>query len=80
MYIHFDYQGVTYKAAFSKKEENKILVILEDENLGKEFGSSMYFYINNKNIEFHNSNKSHSDLFALNISISKALNEHLAEL
>lgn len=80
MYIHFSHQGATYKAAFSKHDENKILVSLFDENLVKEFGASLQFYINNNNIEFNCYNRSHSDLFALHCSISKAIKDHFPEL
>ena len=80
MYIHFIYHGTTYKAGLSKQEDDKILVSFDDKNLEKEFGSSLPFYVKGKSVEFHTPNLCHSDLFALNSSISKAIKEQCLEL
>lgn len=80
MHINFTYHGTTYKAGLSKLEDDKILVSLDDKTLEKEFGSPLPFYLKNKSIEFHTSNLCHSDLFALNSSISKAIKEQCVEL
>lgn len=80
MHINFTYHGTTYKAGLSKLENDKILVLLDDKNLEREFGSTLPFYLKDKTIEFHTSNLCHSDLFALNCSISKAIREQCVEL
>lgn len=80
MYIQFNYHGSTYKAGLAKQSENKVLVLLEDEDLEKQFGSSLSFYIENKAVNFETANRSHSELFALNATISKAISEQCKDI
>jgi hypothetical protein len=40
----------------------------------------MPFYVKNRKVAFDNPNRSHSDLFALNSSISKAIAEQCKEI
>lgn len=80
MYINFNYHGSTYKADLAKQPEGKIIVLLNDNFLEKQFGSALPFYIENKSVNFNNLNRSHSDLYALNSSISKAISEQCKDL
>lgn len=79
MYIHFNYHGSTYQADLAKKGDNTFEVSFQDSALGKQFGS-LPFYIQNKMINFQILNPSHSDLYALNSSISKAIAEQCNDL
>ena len=80
MYIHFNYHGSTYKAGLAKQPEGKIIVLLNDNNLEKQFGSALPFYIKNSSVNFDTLNRSHSELYALNSSISKAISEQCKDL
>jgi hypothetical protein len=80
MYINFNYHGSTYKAGLAKQPEGKILVLLNDNELGKQFGSTLPFYVENKSVNFNILNRSHSELYALNSSISKAISEQCKDL
>ena len=80
MYINFSYHGSTYKAGLAKQPEGKITVLLNDDDLEKRFGSALPFYIKNKTVKFDNPNRSHSELFALNSYISKAILEQCKDL
>lgn len=80
MYINFSFHGSIYKADLSQQGNDKIVVKLKDENLGKQFGTSLPFYVQNHSVEFDILNRSHSDLFALNSSISKAISEQCREI
>ncbi len=80
MYINFNYHGSTYKAGLAKQQEGKIIVLLNDNDLEKQFGSSLPFYIENKSVNFNILNRSHSELYALNSSISKAISEQCKDL
>ncbi len=80
MNIHFSYLGSNYKAHLAKEQDNKVQVIFNDKMLEKEFGSSLHFYINERKVEFITYNRCHSNLFALNSSISKAIKEQLVDL
>jgi len=80
MYINFNYHGSTYKAGLAKQQEGKIVVLLNDNNLEKKFGPALPFYIKNKSVNFDTPNRSHSDLYALNSSISKAISEQCVDL
>ncbi|MEJ7684836.1 MAG: hypothetical protein WKG06_44720 [Segetibacter sp.] len=80
MYINFNYHGSTYKADLAKQPEGKIIVLLNDNDLEKQFGSSLPFYVENKSVNFNISNRSHSELYALNSSISKAISEQCKDL
>lgn len=80
MNIQFNYHGSTYKAGLAKHGNNKLEVNLRDENLKKQFGSSFPFYIENKSVNFNILNRSHSDLYALNSVISKAIAEQYKEI
>jgi hypothetical protein len=80
MNIHFSYLGSTYKANLTKEQDNKVQVIFNDKILKDEFGSSLQFFINEKTVEFITYNRCHSNLFALNSSISKAIKEQLVDL
>ena len=80
MYINFNYQGSTYKAGLAKQPEGKIIVLLNDNELGKKFGSTLPFYVENKSVNFNILNRSHSELYALNSSISKAISEQCKDL
>lgn len=80
MNIHFHYHGSAYEADLSKQEDDTILVLFDNNQLGQKFGSSLPFYVKNKTVEFNNCNRCHSDLFALNSSISKAIEEQCEEL
>ena len=80
MYISFNYHGSTYKAGLAKQPEGKILVLLNGNDLEKQFGSALPFYIKNKSVNIENPNRSHSDLYALNSSISKAISEQCKDL
>jgi hypothetical protein len=80
MKINFNYHGSTYNAGLAKQGENKLLVQFKDKELEQQFGTSMPFYVKNKTVGFDIQNRSHSDLFALNSSISKAISEQCQEI
>jgi hypothetical protein len=80
MYIHFNFHGTTYEADLAKQGDNKIEVQINDDALGKQFGTSHPFYIENNSVNFDILNLSHSDLYALNSSISKAISEQCVEM
>ncbi len=80
MYINFNYHGSTYKAGLAKQPEGKIIVLLNDNTLEKQFGQALPFYVKNKAVIFDNPNRSHSELYALNSSISKAISEQCKDL
>ena len=80
MQINFNYHGSTYKAGLAKQGNDKLVVKFNDYTLERQFGSTLPFYIKGKNVEFDNLNKCHSDLFALNSSISNAIREQCIEL
>lgn len=80
MNISFNFHGSVYKADLAKQGENKIVVQINDDGLEKQFGSSFPFYIENKSIGFNVLNRCHSDLYALNSSISRAISEQCKEL
>lgn len=80
MNLHFNFHGSTYKAGLAKQGDNKLEVKIKDERLKKQFGSSLPFYIENKSVNFNILNRSHSDLYALNSSISKAISEQYNEI
>jgi len=80
MYINFQFHGSTYKAGLAKQGKNKIVVLLNDDGLEKRFGSSLPFYVDDKSVGFNTLNRSHSELYALNSSISKAIAEQCREI
>lgn len=80
MNIHFNFHGSTYKAGLAKQGDNKLEVKIKDNCLEKQFGPSLPFYIENKSVNFKILNRSHSDLYALNSSISKAISEQHHEI
>ncbi len=80
MYINFNFHGSTYKAGLAKQGENKIVVLFNDDKLEKQFGTSLPFYVENKSVGFNILNRSHSDLYALNSTISKAITEQCKDL
>lgn len=80
MYIHFNYHGSEYEADLSKQSEEQVVVLLSNNDLEKQFGSSLPFYIKNKSVSFNTLNRSHSELYALNSTISKAISEQCKDL
>lgn len=80
MNIQFNFHGSTYKAGLAKKGDNTLEVKIKDDILEKQFGPSLPFYIENKSVGFKTWNRSHSDLYALNSSISKAIAEQCKEI
>jgi hypothetical protein len=80
MYINFNYKGSAYRANLAKEDGNKIVVKLNDNYLGKHFGSAFYFYINNEKVGFKSLNPSHSELFALQSTIKNAIVEQAKDL
>ena len=80
MYIHFNYHGAAYKADLAKQSDEQIIVLFNDSDLEKQFGSSLPFYIKNKLVGFNTLNRSHSELYALNSTISKAIAEQCKDL
>ena len=80
MYIHFHFNGSTYKANLAKKGDNNLEVQIYDDELGKQFGGSLPFYIEDDSVNFNIFNRSHSDLYALNSSISKAISEQCNDI
>lgn len=80
MYINFNYHGSTYKAGLAKQTEEKIIVLFNDNNLENQFGSSLPFYIHDHSVNFNTPNLSHSELYILNSSISKAIAEQCKDL
>jgi len=80
MNIHFNFHGSTYKAGLARQGDNKLVVRFNDHNLEKQFGSTLPFYIENRSVNFKILNRSHSDLYALNSSISKAIKEQCTEI
>jgi hypothetical protein len=80
MKINFNFHGSTYKAGLYKQDENKLLVSFKDKELRKQFGISLPFYVKNRTVAFDIQNRSHSDLFALNSSISKAIAEQCKDI
>lgn len=80
MNIHFNFHGSTYKAGLAKRGDNRIEVLIKDSKLEKQFGPRHPFYIKNKSVNFDILNRSHSDLYALNSCISKAISEQCADM
>ncbi|MDB5248833.1 MAG: hypothetical protein JWQ40_3227 [Segetibacter sp.] len=80
MHINFNFHGSTYKAGLAKQGENKIVVLFNDDSLEKQFGTSLPFYVENKSVGFNTLNRSHSELYALNSTISKAISEQCKDL
>jgi len=80
MHIQFNFHGSTYKAGLAKKGEKDLEVRIKDNRLEKQFGSSLPFYIENKSVNFKILNRSHSDLYALNSTISNAIKEQHKEI
>lgn len=80
MNLHFNFHGSTYKAGLARQGDNKLEVSIKDERLKKQFGGSLPFFIRNKSVDFDIQNRSHSDLYALNSSISKAITEQFNEI
>jgi len=80
MNLHFNFHGSTYRAGLAKQGDNKLEVKIKDEKLSKQFGGSLPFFIENKSVNFDILNRSHSDLYALNSSISKAIAEQHNEI
>lgn len=80
MYISFQFHGTNYKAGLAKQGKDKIVVLLNDDGLERQFGASLPFYVENKTVGFNTLNRSHSDLFALNSTISKAIKEQCEEI
>jgi hypothetical protein len=80
MNINFTYKGCTYKADLAKEAGNKIVVKLDDKRLGNQFGPALRFSIEDKKIGFNSSNRSHSDLFALQCSIKNAIAEQAKDI
>ena len=80
MNIQFNFHGSTYKAGLAKQGENEIQVKIKDNRLEKQFGSCLPFYIENKSVNFKSPNRSHSDLYALTSSISRAIVEQHQEI
>jgi hypothetical protein len=79
MKINFSFHGSIYQAGLAKAGD-KLVVLFKDKELEKKFGRSMPFYVKNRKVAFDNPNRSHSDLFALNSSISKAIAEQCKEI
>jgi hypothetical protein len=79
MNINFNYKGSTYRAGVQKETKDKIVVRLNDNYLGRQFGS-LHFSVNNKKVDFNNLNPCHSDLFALQSTIKHAIAEQAKEL
>ena len=79
MHIHFDFKGSTYQADLTK-DGSEIIHVSFDNQLGKEFGATHTFFVKDRSVEFNTPNRCHSDLFALNSSISKAIAEQCEEL
>jgi len=75
MDINFNYHGSTYKAGLAKQTEGKIIVLFNDADLEKQFGSSLPFYIQDHSVNFYMPNPAHSELYVLNSSISRAIND-----
>ena len=75
MKVNFNYRGANYNAAIIEQDEHKLVISLKDKELDKEFGETMPFFVENKKVGFNNSNRSHSELYALSSSISNAINE-----
>jgi hypothetical protein len=80
MYINFNYHGSTYKAGLATQAQGKIVVLLNDQDLEKQFGSSLPFYIENNSVNFNTLNRSHSELYAFNSVLSKAITEQCKDL
>jgi hypothetical protein len=80
MNINFNYHGSTYMADLARQGNDKIVVQFDNTELKKQFGTSLPFYIRDKSVEFDILNKCHSDLFALNSSISKAIREQCSDM
>jgi hypothetical protein len=80
MQIKFNFHGSTYKAGLAKQPEGKLTVLLNDNGLEKKFGSKLPFYVKNKSVNFDNPNRSHSELYALNSTISKAIVEQCEDI
>ena len=80
MNINFNFHGSTHKAGLAKQGENKIVVLFNDDDLEKQFGSSLPFYVENKSVSFNTLNRSHSELYALNSTISRAISEQCKDM
>jgi hypothetical protein len=79
MNINFNYKGSNYRAGVSKETNDKIVVRLNDNYLGRQFGS-LHFSVDNKHVDFNTLNPCHSDLFALQSTIKHAISEQAKEL
>lgn len=80
MNINFDFHGSPYTANLQKQDEKIILVQFNGCELEKKFGKSLPFHVENKEIAFDILNLSHSDLYELNSTISKAITEQCSEI
>ncbi len=80
MNINFNFHGSPYTADLHKNEDNIILVQFNGCELEKRFGSTLPFHIENKSVAFDTLNLSHSDLYELNSTISRAITEQCSEI
>lgn len=80
MHINFNYHGSVYNADVAKQPEGKIIVLFNDVELEKRFGPSLPLYVEDKSTGFNYLNRSHTELYALNSSISKAVADQCSGL
>lgn len=80
MNINFDFHGSPYTAFLNRHDDKIILVQFDGCELEKKFGKSLPFHIENKEISFDIQNLSHSELYELNTTISKAITEQCIEM
>ena len=78
--INFNFRGTVHKAILEKDENNRLVVSLKNDHLETQFGAYLPFYVEDKNVAFETPNKCHSDLYALNSTISRAIAEQCGEL
>lgn len=57
MHIHFNYHGSDHYADISDQGDNKLVVLFSNDELEKQFGSCLPFYIQDKEVSFDLLNK-----------------------
>ncbi|MDB5248837.1 MAG: hypothetical protein JWQ40_3231 [Segetibacter sp.] len=75
MNINFNFRGSQHTANVVKYLNNDIEVVVKDDYLGKEFGSSFHYYLNNDKLDFVPLNPAHSELYKLQSEIKNAIQQ-----
>lgn len=73
VFIRFNFRGTSYNAEVKKQGNEDLEVVLLDECLTSQFGSTFHYYSSNKVVDFIPLNLSHSELYILQSEIKKAI-------